>query len=123
MDSIQNTIVSPGAYGSMESLAEQAKAGDARSIARVAADFESLFASMVLKEMRQTLQPDTLFGSDSSDAYGGLFDFYLGQHIVQAGGFGIANMVRHYLEQRKENTIESTGGAVSNSVQASTTNE
>ena len=41
---------------------------------QVAQDFESVFASMLLKEMRQSLEPGSLFGEDSGDVYGGLFD-------------------------------------------------
>jgi Rod binding domain-containing protein len=95
----------------MDTLAEQARSGDPRSIERVAANFESLFVSMVLKEMRQTLEPDTLFGSDTSDAYGGLFDMYLSQHVVQAGGFGVAKMVRQYLERRKPEGADPNGAS------------
>jgi Rod binding domain-containing protein len=101
MNSIQqpaHVLASSG--GSLEQLTAQAKAGDARSIERVAEEFESLFVSMVLKEMRQTLEPGTLFGSDSSDSYGGLFDMYLSSHVVRAGGLGVGKMVREYLAKR-----------------------
>ena len=102
MSPIQLASISfPGQSDSLQSLTDQAQLRDPSSVERVAADFESLFVSMTLKEMRQTLQPETLFGSDTSDAYGGLFDLYLGQHIVEAGGFGIANMVRQYLGKQK----------------------
>ena len=96
-----NHISLPSDTGSIESLAKQARAGDQRSIEHVASEFESLFVSMVLKEMRQTLQPDTMFGGDTSDTYGGLFDMYMSQHVAHAGGFGIGNMVRQYLEKQK----------------------
>ncbi len=62
--------------------------------ARVAADFEGVFASLLLKEMRKTLEPGTMFGEDSADVYGGLFDTYLGQQMTQSGGFGLAKMVQ-----------------------------
>jgi Rod binding domain-containing protein len=61
--------------------------------ARVAEDFESVFASLMLKEMRKTLEPGAMFGEDSGDVYGGLFDLYLGQQMSQSGGFGLAKMV------------------------------
>ena len=38
-------------------------------------EFEATFLSMLLKEMRQTLDPDGgLFPGDSGDVQGGLFD-------------------------------------------------
>jgi flagellar protein FlgJ len=87
---------------SLESLAAQATSGDPRSAQRVAAEFEAIFASLVIKEMRQTLEPGSMFGQDSSDSYGGLFDMYLGRHLVQAGGFGVGRMVQRYLENRND---------------------
>ena len=91
---------------SLESLAGQAKSADPRSIDRVAAEFESLMVSQVLKEMRQTLEPGALFGGDTSDSYGGLFDLYLGKHLAEAGGFGISGMVKRYLETAQNNACK-----------------
>jgi flagellar protein FlgJ len=99
MDAIGLTPVPVSPLGAApESLAVQARAGDPRSIERVAADFEAMFVSLVLKEMRQTLEPGSLFGMDAGDSFGGLFDLYLGKHLAQSGGFGVGEMVRQYLE-------------------------
>lgn len=65
----------------------------------VAAEFESLFVSLLLKEMRSTLQ-DGLFGGESSDSYGGLFDMYLGRHLAQAGGIGLKDAVSGYIQPK-----------------------
>ena len=81
-----------------ETAAAALRHGGKRSVAHVARDFESMFVSLILKEMRQTLEPGAMFGEDNSDSYGSLFDMYMGQHIAKAGGFGIAEMVRHYLQ-------------------------
>ncbi len=70
-----------------------------KDAAKAAGDFESLFASMMLKEMRKSLDPETLFGGDSGDVYGGLFDQFLGQQIADGGGFGLARMVKEALEK------------------------
>ena len=64
----------------------------------VAIGFESMFASLVLKEMRQTLDSDTMFAGDAGDVYGGMFDMYMGQHIAATGGLGIAAAVRRQLD-------------------------
>lgn len=51
--------------------------------------FESMFASMLIKQMRQTLTPGQgLFGHDPSDVFGGLFDHFMSQHIAQKGASG-----------------------------------
>ncbi len=72
--------------------------GGNRSVEAVAGQFESLFLSLVLKEMRQTLEPGALFGEDRADVCGGLFDLYLGQHLAKAGGFGLAAMLKRQLK-------------------------
>jgi flagellar protein FlgJ len=76
-------------------------AGGARAKADVAVQFESLFISLLLKEMRQTEQGGGLFAGESSDTYGGIFDLYLGEHLAKSGGLGLAPMINAYLEAGK----------------------
>ncbi|QJW97997.1 rod-binding protein [Frigoriglobus tundricola] len=57
----------------------------------MAKEMEATFISMLLKEMRQTLEPDGgLFPGDSGDVQGGLFDLYMSKHLADAGGIGMA---------------------------------
>jgi len=65
--------------------------GDAK-FDEMAKEFEATFVSMLLKEMRQTLDQDGggLFPGDSGDVQGGLFDMFLGRHLADAGGIGLA---------------------------------
>lgn len=65
----------------------------------VAQDFESVFASMLLKEMRQSLEPGTMFGDDSGDVYGGLFDRFFGEQMTQGNGLGLSRMVQDSIER------------------------
>jgi flagellar protein FlgJ len=54
---------------------------------------EATFLSMLLKEMRQTLDSEDgggLFPGDSGDVQGGLFDLYMSKHLADAGGVGMA---------------------------------
>lgn len=76
----------------------QGHAGDARSLEGVARNFESTLLSLLLKEMRQSLEPGGLFAEDKADVQGGLFDFYLGEHLAKAGGLGMARMLKRQLE-------------------------
>jgi Rod binding domain-containing protein len=57
------------------------------------ADFESVFVSSLLKQMRQSIDGDGLFPGDKSDTLGGLFDMFMGQHLAQAGGLGVSEML------------------------------
>jgi Rod binding domain-containing protein len=101
MDAILPAVTVPAtANGDPAALAAQAKVKDARANAAAAEGFESMFATLLVKQMRQTLEPDTLFGSDRGEVLGGLFDFYLGQHLAQAGALGIGAVIKKQLEAR-----------------------
>jgi Rod binding domain-containing protein len=103
MDSFGAALVPVTSLGpAPESLAVQPHAGDHRSMDSVATNFESMFLSLMLKQMRQTLEPGGLFAQDSGDVFGGLFDLYLGQHLAQSGGLGIGTMLKRQLETAKQ---------------------
>jgi Rod binding domain-containing protein len=70
---------------------------DSRQVEQVAQGLESTFFAMLCKEMRDTLEPGTLFGEDQGDVFGGLFDQFMGEHLAQGGPLGIAAMVRKQL--------------------------
>ena len=70
------------------------------SLKDAAQGFESVFLSMLLKEMRQTLEPGGLFGHDNSDIYGSLFDQFMGQHLAQGKGMGLAQALIRQLEPK-----------------------
>ena len=67
------------------------KIGDdskATELNKVAKDFESVFISMMLKSMRESMSSD-MFPGDGSDTFGGMFDSFMGQHIAESGGIGL----------------------------------
>ena len=87
---------------SADSLADRLRSGNPQDMTKVAKDFEGMFVSLILKEMRQTLGKNSMFGNDNSDVYGGLFDMFMSKHIVEAGGFGVAKMVEQNLTARSQ---------------------
>jgi len=62
----------------------------------VAQEFDAVFYSMLLKEMRQTVGEDGLFGGDQGDTLGGLFDLFMGKHLAQSSELGIGRAVTQY---------------------------
>jgi Rod binding domain-containing protein len=67
--------------------------------------FESLFASMMIKQMRQTLTSGQgFFGHDPGDVLGGLFDHFMSQHLAQHGSLGIAAVIEKNLVKRGHGT-------------------
>jgi Rod binding domain-containing protein len=67
-----------------------------RTPAALAREFESVFVSLMLKEMRQSLE-EGLFPGDKSDTLGGLFDMTIGQHISETSGIGLAESLEKYI--------------------------
>ncbi len=68
---------------------------------RVENEFEGIFISMLLKQMRATIGGDGLFGKDASDIHGGLFDLYMGKHLASGEALGVGKLVGQYLEAEK----------------------
>lgn len=101
MESVVPMMLPPGGLlEDPQALAAQTSAGRAQAVAQ---GFESMFASLMLKQMRQSLDSDTMFGKDTGDVIGGLFDHFLGQHLARSGAFGIGAMVNRYLSQSRGN--------------------
>lgn len=92
--------------------------GDAMSPSRmetVGKEFEGVFLSMMLKEMRNSIEGDGFFAGDSSDSFGGMFDMFIGQHLSESEPLGISNLM---LQQYSKNqsglqSEQSTKGSTS----------
>ncbi len=72
-------------------------------------DFEGLFLSMMIKELRQTSSGDGLFPGDASDTYGGMFDMFLGNELAAGQGLGLESVFRSSaaISQLEERTGQS----------------
>lgn len=72
------------------------KAVDANGAAdaKAAKEFESLFASMLVKEMRSTIEGGFFGDGPGADTYGQWFDTELGRAIAADGGLGLADVLR-----------------------------
>ncbi len=100
ISNLSSTLASNSAA---ESLAHRSQ--DAKSVAEqedIGKQVESVFASMLIKTMRDTLGEEGLFPGDKSDALGGLFDQYMGEQIVQGRGLGIGDLVAKYAHRGSE---------------------
>lgn len=98
MDLIGALPLSPTFAGPIpETPARLVRQENSGSVEEAAKQFEGLLLTQLLKEMRQTLQPGGMFAGDAGDVQGGLFDLFLSQHLTQAGGFGLAEMLKRQL--------------------------
>lgn len=59
-----------------------------------AEEFESLFASMLVKEMRQTVDGGFFGKGPGADTYGQWFDTEMGKALAEDGGLGLADVLR-----------------------------
>ena len=73
------------------SLADSLKSA---KVEKAIKDFEGLFLSMMIKELRQTSSGDGLFAGDASDTYGGMFDMFLGNELAEGKGLGLDSLFR-----------------------------
>src|SRR3954463_10517084 len=92
------TANSPSVYtdlSGLSALKRDAKAQSPEAVRKVAQQFESVFAKMVLSLMRQASSSfgDQLFGSDQQQFYQGMFDDQLSVELTKGKGLGLADML------------------------------
>lgn len=90
--------INPSFYADPQGLAElrsSAKANDPAALKQAAQQFESLFTKMLLKNMREANSNfgDSLFSSQQTEFYEGMFDDQLAVQLSQGKGLGLADML------------------------------
>lgn len=65
----------------------------AKTLPKVAKQFESIFVNMMLKAMRDTIPNDSLGNSQQTKLFTGLLDKQLAQSISQGHGLGLADVM------------------------------
>lgn len=103
MNSISNSVAAALPLAASPQLQQAvAERVDAKQhAAEVGKEFESLFLSLMLKELRSSLQ-DGMFQGDGGDVYGGLFDLMMGQSMAASNPLGIGQMIQNYLPAESE---------------------
>lgn len=56
--------------------------------------FEGVFMSMMIKQLRESGSGEGLFPGDASDTYGGMFDSFMGDHLAQSSETGLEELFR-----------------------------
>ena len=75
----------------------------------VGTEFESVFLSMLLKEMRNSLE-EGFFGGEGSDSFGGMFDLFIGQHLAKSNPIGVSDLlVEQYTKGKGDEESTSKG--------------
>jgi len=101
-----------GDFAALQSLKRGARENDPAAVRQVAQQFESLFARMMIKSMRDAIGKDPIFGSDQAQTYQGMFDDQLAIELTKGHGLGLADMLVRQL-QMKAGATASTGSSAS----------
>lgn len=91
---------SPGVYNDLAGLHRlkvQSKEDPSGALHEVAKQFESVFVSMMMKAMRNTLPKDGLFASNELENYQEMFDQQLSLDLSRKGGLGLADLISRQL--------------------------
>lgn len=70
---------------------------------KIGEDFESIFLSLMLKEMRNSISSEEgggFFSGEGSDTYGGMFDMFISQHLAESSPLGISEAIESYLSNQ-----------------------
>lgn len=81
---------------------EAAPDGDAHDAGK---KVESLFATLLVKELRKALPEEGFFGSGpGADVFNGWLDEFMGEQLARDGALGLADRVETALEEREGET-------------------
>ncbi len=86
-------------FAGLDALKRSARNNDPAAIREVAKQFESLFARMMIKSMRDAVGTDPIFGSDQEKMYQGMFDDQLSLELTKGKGLGLADMLIRQLQR------------------------
>lgn len=88
--------------GATETMSEAAREYQRSTSSANADSFDALFTSLILKEMRNTLDPqDGLFSGDSGDVVGGMWDMFLGEQISRGMSLGLDQLIVQDLNRKE----------------------
>lgn len=110
MIEIQSASLAPSGLKSRGAAVEQirenrttATANDKEQagLQKACRDFEAIFIQQMLKEMRESIPKDDLFGGDKGEeTFKGMLDETLAQKLSEGGGLGLADMLYRTFSER-----------------------
>jgi len=103
-------------FNSLGKLRSSAQQDPNKALEIVAEQFESLYLSMMLKEMRQTNFGKGLFDSDAMENYQKMHDQQLTSSLSKSGALGIADLIVKQLSQKGPTQNNGQQGDLSSSL-------
>lgn len=83
----------------LAALKKSAHNNDPEALRQVAKQYESLFARMMIKSMRDAVGKDPLFGSDEGQTYQEMYDDQLSIELTKGKGLGLADMLVRQMQR------------------------
>jgi flagellar protein FlgJ len=83
----------------LTALKKSAHNNDPEALRQVAQQYESLFARMMIKSMRDAVGKDPLFGSDEGQTYQEMYDDQLSIELTKGKGLGLADMLVRQMQR------------------------
>ena len=115
-DFLTNTAtLSPQVYNDLSGLNAlklKSRENPENAVGEVAQQFESIFITMMMKAMRDTLPKDGLFASSQMDTYQEMFDQQMALDLSRQNGLGLAAVIERQLSAAQRYlSADSTQGA------------
>jgi flagellar protein FlgJ len=86
-------------FAGLTALKKDARTNDPDAIRQVAKQYESMFARMMIKSMRDAVGKDPMFGSDEEQTYQEMYDDQLSIEMTKGHGLGLADMLVRQLQK------------------------
>jgi flagellar protein FlgJ len=86
-------------FAGLTALKKDARTDDPDALRQVAKQYESLFARMMIKSMRDAVGKDPIFGSDEEQTYQEMYDDQLSLEMTKGHGLGLADMLVRQLQK------------------------
>jgi peptidoglycan hydrolase FlgJ len=86
-------------FAGLTALKKDARMNDPDALRQVAKQYESMFARMMIKSMRDAVGKDPMFGSDEEQTYQEMYDDQLSIEMTKGHGLGLADMLVRQLQK------------------------
>lgn len=99
-------------FAGLTALKKSARSNDPDALRQVAKQYESLFARMMIKSMRDAVGKDPMFGSDQEQSYQEMYDDQLSIELTKGKGLGLADMLVKQMQKLAGGTKTGTAQGV-----------
>jgi peptidoglycan hydrolase FlgJ len=86
-------------FAGLAALKKSVRGNDPQALRQVAKQYESLFARMMIKSMRDAVGTDPIFGSDEEKTYQEMYDDQLSLEMTKGHGLGLADMLVRQMQR------------------------